>query len=662
MPARKKARVYNARPDTMDFRDRMYEPTLVEVPTHISLSGYRKLNVPVLDQLNEGACTGFGLATVVHYLLRARKTVPDRDAVSARMLYEMAKRYDEWQGEDYDGSSARGAMKGWFKHGVCSAKLWPYRSGVQDPNLTGVRATDGTLRPLGAYLRVNHKDLVAMHTAIAEVGILYATALVHSGWEAVGKNGIIPFHEGNTGGHAFAIVAYDDEGFWIQNSWSDRWGNRGLGRISYEDWVRNGMDVWVARLGVPRAAEKPAAGRAAGSTRAFKAAPVYAELRPHIISIGNDGVLREGGEYGTSKEEVTEILNVDFPRITAAWPKRRLLLYAHGGLVAEKEAIQRIADYRPTFLEQQVYPLAFIWKTDFWTTLTNIIQDASRRRKPEGIFDNTKDFLLDRADDMLEQLARVVGGKMQWDEMKENGMLASRVDVGDGRQGGARLAIELVGTLLEKYPNMEVHVAGHSAGSIFMAGVVQALTASGPIVAEPLKGDPGLGKAVRTLSLWAPAITMDLFKSAYLPAIRSGAVASTALFNLTDKAEQGDHCAYIYNKSLLYLVSNAFEETTRIPVFRPDGERIVGMEKFVDRDPALKAEINAGRIALIRAPNSNEKDPPNYSTAARHGEFDDDSPTVLATLARIVGRKKVDDTIQFTWGRSSRRDYRRRLA
>ena len=28
------------------------------------------------------------------------------------MLYEMAKKYDEWEGEDYVGSSARGAIKG----------------------------------------------------------------------------------------------------------------------------------------------------------------------------------------------------------------------------------------------------------------------------------------------------------------------------------------------------------------------------------------------------------------------------------------------------------------------------------------------------------------------------------------------------------------------
>lgn len=654
-------RIKNARPDTMDFRDRMYEPTLVEVPTHIPLSRYRRARVPVLDQLNEGACTGFGLATVVHYLLRTRKTVPDRLAVSARMLYEMAKRHDEWKGEDYDGSSARGAMKGWFKHGVCSASLWPYRQSDGTAALTGERAMDGTKRPLGAYLRVNHKDLVAMHTAIAEVGILYATSGVHAGWEAVRRNGIIPFRDGNEGGHAFAIVAFDEEGFWIQNSWGRSWGNGGMGRIAYEDWLQNGMDVWVARLGVPLAAEKRAGGRAPRSAGLVRAAPVYAELRPHIVSIGNNGVLRDSGEYGTSEATVTEILTRDFPEITRGWARRRLLLYAHGGLVGEKAAIERIANYRPTFLRQQIYPLAFIWKTDFWTTLTNIIQDAARRRKPEGFLDAAKDFMLDRLDDMLEPLARGLGGRAQWSEMKENGLLAARTDAAGGQKGGSRLVAELVAGLLDQHSDMEVHVAGHSAGSIFMAGLVQALTSKGAIGSAPLKGETGLAKSVRTLTLWAPAITVDLFKAAYLPAIRAGSVGRTAIFNLTDRAEQDDHCAHIYHKSLLYLVSNAFEDRTRIPLARPDGQPILGMEKFFDRDAALRSEVGSGRIELVRAPNRDIQKPANHSAASHHGDFDDDEPTVLATIARILGRKKVDDTVQFTWSASSRRDSRKQL-
>lgn len=175
---KKVKRTFDARPDTLDFRDKMYVPTLVEVPTRRDMEEYKSFGVPILNQGTEGACTGFGLTTVANYLCRRRKIVPDDTAVSPRMFYEMAKRYDEWPGERYEGSNARGAMKGWHKHGVCAEALWPYDPREADRQLTDKRAADAVKRPLGAYFRVNHKDLVAMHSALAEVGVLYATSII----------------------------------------------------------------------------------------------------------------------------------------------------------------------------------------------------------------------------------------------------------------------------------------------------------------------------------------------------------------------------------------------------------------------------------------------------------------------------------------------------
>src|SRR5699024_7104796 len=141
----------DALPDPADFRDWLFTPTLVDVPVRMELDGYRQAGVPVLHQGSEGSCTGFALATVARYLLRTRRSEPDATTVSARMFYEMAKRYDEWQGEEYEGSSARGALKGWHKHGVCAEALWSYVDGDDDHALTNARAADALARPLGAY-------------------------------------------------------------------------------------------------------------------------------------------------------------------------------------------------------------------------------------------------------------------------------------------------------------------------------------------------------------------------------------------------------------------------------------------------------------------------------------------------------------------------------
>lgn len=612
-------RLLTARPDTVDFRDKMYVPTLVEVPSRRPLEAYRKHGSPVLDQGREGACTGFGLAAVANYLLRTRKIVPDETSVSPRMLYEMAKRNDEWEGEAYSGSSARGAMKGWHKYGVCSEDKWPYRFGKPDCRLSNGRIKDAGLRPLGAYYRVNHRDIVAMHSAISEVGVLYATAFIHKGWSQITDSGIINPHDRIIGGHAFAIVGYDDRGFWIQNSWGDDWGKGGFGLLSYGDWLKNGTDVWVARLGVPvmlDCAMAVASDQFASCQMSQSAS--FADLRPHIVSLGNDGIPTESGDYGNTPDEIKEIIRNDLPGLMKGWKQKRVLLYAHGGLVGEKLAVQRIAEYRRSLLGAEVYPLAFVWHSDFWSTLKNILRDALGRRKSEGPIDDFKDFMLDRLDDTLEPLARVIGGKSQWDEMKENALRATTE-----AKGGARLVANELKRLKKKH-DIEIHVAGHSAGSIFMAPLVQMLSKF---------------TIIKTCTLWAPACSVECFKKHYFP-LMSGAgrkIREFALYTLTDQAEQDDHCARIYNKSLLYLVSRAFENEFKALNPSWPGVPLLGMEKFVRHDPDLTRLFRNSDCEWVLAPNT-ERNPRYASSSTCHGGFDDDKATVNGTLARIVGK------------------------
>lgn len=630
----KDGRKVNVRPDTLDFRDQMFVPTLVEVPTRVELQEYQRHEVPILDQGREGACTGFGLAANVNYLLRRRKIIPDRVSVSPYMLYQMARRYDEWPGENYDGSSARGAMKGWHKHGVCAGDLCADSTRVSEEALR-----DAPKRSLGAYFRVNHKDLVAMHCAIAEVGILYATAAVHTGWEHVGPDGVIKRADEIIGGHAFAIVAYDEDGFWIQNSWGPGWGKEGFARISYDDWLAHGSDVWVARLGVPMNI-LAAHSVTVGSSSAVSHTGAYSnwEMRRHIISLGNNGLLSPGGTFGSSLKDLDNIFEHDFPLLSKKWKKKRILLYAHGGLVDEEAAVQRVAEYREKLLAAEVYPISFIWHTDFFTSLKNILQDAVRRRRSEGFLDDSKDFMLDRLDDALEPLTRLAG-KPVWNEIKENALAATTDEA-----GGARLAVERLCKLPQ---DVEIHIVGHSAGAIFHAPLVDLLVQK--------------GRSIKTCTLWAPACTMKQFKQSYLPAIDSGKIGRFTLFTLSDKAEQDDHCARIYNKSLLYLVSNAFEKEPRIPLFR-DGEPLLGLEKCVKEDSRVRDLFSSRKSDWVSAPNDQRDKVQNYSTARCHTDFDDDEATVRATLARMLGTEQVEGNFNFKSTKSSQRNKRQFLA
>ncbi|HUQ69424.1 MAG TPA: C1 family peptidase [Planctomycetaceae bacterium] len=642
-------RVLNVRPDVTDFRDRMFEPTLVEVPQERLLTDYQKFRVPILDQGREGACTGFGLATVSHFLLRTRVVHPDKEAVSPRMLYDMARRYDEFEGDDTEGSSARGAMKGWHKHGVCSEQAWPYVEGAPNESLNGKRATDAARRPLGAYLRVNHKDLTAMHCAITEVGVLYATGMVHTGWDDIDSTDGLIVYDGTQsirGGHAFALVAYDRDGFWLQNSWGPTWGKGGFAKIKYSDWLVHGTDVWVARLGVPVNLDH---GRATAAVNADSAssstAAAFHSIRPHIISIGNNGLLQTRGTYATSEADVTQIVNVEAQQKLSVWEHPQLLLYAHGGLTPETSAVQRIADYAQPLLKEQIYPIMFSWKSDYWATIRNILEDSLRRRSSGGVIEAAKNFLLDRLDDALEPVARQLSGKAVWDEMKQNATQATVVP-----KGGARLALQAVVKLKKAIPKLEIHVAGHSAGAIFDAYLLQLLCTTGPITDGLLAGGDGLGLTVKTCTLWAPACTADLFVKTYGVCLRQGRIGKLRLFTLTDGVERDDDVAKIYNKSLLYLVAHAFEDTPRIPVVREFGVPIAGMAQCFEVDPRsfsqqrdqdavreMQALRKEGFLEWVQAPNSHAPESGKASTAVHHGDFDDDPPTLMSLLATLKG-------------------------
>ena len=195
-------RTLDARPDRLDLRDREFTPAVASLPEEFPGDGTIRQLLPryykaglILDQGEEGACTGFGLACVVNYLLwrdRLRQRSRTRQkTVSARMLYHLARFYDEWPGEDYQGSSCRGALKAWHKHGVCTEALWPYRDA--EGTVKFIRPLDGWAedalqRRIGVYYRVNRASVVDMQSAIIEIGAIYVSCDVHDGWEIEVRN------------------------------------------------------------------------------------------------------------------------------------------------------------------------------------------------------------------------------------------------------------------------------------------------------------------------------------------------------------------------------------------------------------------------------------------------------------------------------------------
>jgi len=620
-------RTLDAFPDKIDVRDWVYHPTLQALSDEVCNCAF----VPeVLDQGTEGACTGFALAAVINYLLHQRKV---KRQISPRMLYELARRYDEWPGENYDGSSARGAMKGWERHGVCTRALWP--DDLHGPqHFDQQRADAAILTPGGAYYRVDFRQVRHVHAAIHEVGIVYATLMVHSGWEKPGP-GTATFESGRgskaskiklpvierkgeaDAGHAIAIVGYSTQGFVIQNSWGPDWGKDGFALLPYEDFMLHTTDVWVAQLGVPVKADLWAQGAADVMSGAFRAGQVIPlnEIRPYVINIGNNGDLSDRGDYWTTEEDLRRLFVETIPERTKGWQKRRVMLFIHGGLNSEEDVAKRIIAYRDVCLANEIYPLHIMWESDWFSSTMNILEDqfTAADERARGMF---LDHVREARDRVLE-LTLAYPGSSLWREMKENARLAS-----ERGTGAMQLIVKFAKEAKASFgkgagAKWELHVVAHSAGAILTAHAID------PLVS--------LGISWKTLQFMAPAIRMDLFKKVVVPRIAEGTCPQPSLYILSKVGELDDDVGP-YGKSLLYLVSNAFEGAREVA--------LLGMHKFLEEDAEVLGLLSSPINGLPGIVISGEEGKAGaIAKSDTHGGFDNDPNTMNSVLVRILGKQ-----------------------
>ena len=595
----------NAVPDVPDFRDYAYVPALVQIKNELLPPPPPPKKRTVLDQGREGACTGFGLAAVINRLLAERG---EQRTVSARMLYEMAKKFDEWEGEGYAGSSCRGAVRGWENMGVCSEKLAPYVESASDWQLTIEQASDARKTTLGAYYRVA-KRLSDYHAALNEVGVLYASARVHEGWRRrYIVNGEIPHVSTPLGNHAFAIVGYDRKGFYVQNSWGKSWGDGGVARWLYEDWLENVRDAWVVRLALstPQVWHlgPSAGGKAEREEGLFSRKPKRAEILGHFVHI-DDGDFDDQGRYWSDISMVRQTAKL----VAESNAYDHLLLYAHGGLNSVEASARRIVAMKEVFKKNRIYPFHFMYDTGLLEEIKDVVLGKKRK-----IDDRTRGIVSDWTDRQIEKLARGPGRAI-WREMKRGARRPFR----DGMAGTETVRAFLEAFALAKphAGEKKVNLVGHSTGAILLAALLEAW-----------RRDTTSPFVIQTCALMAPACTHDTFNEVYRPLIEEDAdpirIDRLAVYNLSDALERDDTVARVYRKSLLYLVSNSFEERTE--------ERLLGMQKFrrtlgrgLPTAPTFRIEVSNGLPGSVAT-----------TTSAKHGDFDNDPFTMNDILHAIL--------------------------
>ncbi len=185
---------------------------LANAPYRISTAFDWNLEVPLrsrsytrvawLNQFSEGACTGFGLA---HCMSIGYRRWP-MDNAKARVYYAGAKQFDEWAGEDYEGSSVQGAMAFAKSVGNIHHYYW-----AETPE--------------------EFKHGIAQFGAI-EVGTWWRTGMFDTD-----SNGYIHPTGDVEGGHAYCVGGVDlvRNTARVDNSWGEAWGRRGSALIDLDD-------------------------------------------------------------------------------------------------------------------------------------------------------------------------------------------------------------------------------------------------------------------------------------------------------------------------------------------------------------------------------------------------------------------------------------------
>ena len=602
----KKAICLNVLSDDPDIRDYPYSPPLAPVP-HVLLPPE---NLRVLDQGGECDSVAFALAAVINRMCELRG---QQFKASPRMLGQMALRFSRQRSAgSYEGTCCRDAIRGWAAMGVCAEKYWPYKPGKLGA-FSIVAAKNARMMSAAAYYRVP-KCLADMQSALDEAGVILCSAQVHSGWQKVSGEGVIPLSERKVGGHAFAVVGYTDTGFLVQNSWGSAWGKNGLAVWNYDDWNINVWDAWVFRLSPFTPTPRSVADRFKATQPGNKGCviPRRSLVAGHFANF-EDGGFYGAGTFWSDLEDVRQTAKF----LQASQTYDHLLLYAHGGVYRRKTAMEHAAAKDQVLKANRIYPFHLMLDARIATELQRLIyrQEAELNTRvgdiPQGW------------DPIVEGILRAPGRAL-WREIKRG----ARSTFLPGGAGRAMLDVFLDLVQSGRKNPLKLHLVGHSSGGIVLAHLLDALEDLSPTL------------RVRTVSLLGATVEQDLFQTHYLPLLETPpdgfGIDKLALYNLDAVFEKRDSIGP-YRKSFLYLVKNALEEDSVGP--------LVGMQGEIDG--LLKASgTPKGKGAASRLKVTYSDDRSSFEARTHRGLEDD--PEVLNTILRdVLGSKP---TVAFTAG------------
>lgn len=219
-------------------------------------------------------------------------------------------------------------------------------------------------------------------------------------------------------------------------------------------------------------------------------------------------------------------------------------------------------------------------------------------------------------------------GEQLWLGMKEKAAALWTSNAGlpeqDWRAG--RYLLDALMKHKEKYPNFEINLVGHSAGSIVICHLLKCLEEN------YLNLLP-----VKNIIFLAPACRTDLFASEVME--KPQRYNRFRMFTMEDAYEKKDNCGRVYGNSLLYLVAGVFELETHASILGLI--RQLSDSKPYQQDKLLQTVrafiYESGKERLVTSPTDDHAPQGFRCRAFKHGGFDEEMET-RTSLAFIVAQ------------------------
>jgi C1A family cysteine protease len=241
--------------DELDDRDLLFTAA-PPAPKEYSPVDLRPLCPPVADQRNLGSCSAFGAIGLVQYV-RKKQKFKEPYLPSPLFTYYVTRELTNTT--QYDcGASVRNALKSVVKYGVAPEYRWPYVVEKFAEKPSRDIYSQATQYQALSYRRLKDNSITEMQECL-EQGYPFIFGLqIYDSFVYCKSNGIIPMPKREKeflhGGHCMMCVGWKYIGykkyFIVQNSWSDKWGDKGYCYIPFDYMIAQmyASDFWMIRI------------------------------------------------------------------------------------------------------------------------------------------------------------------------------------------------------------------------------------------------------------------------------------------------------------------------------------------------------------------------------------------------------------------------------